>query len=180
MIYTYADCIEKWHTDYQIKKQIAAGNLFQLEKGLYADTPQVSTLALLTVKYPKAIITMDSAFYYHGLTDVIPDEFHLATDKHSFYLSDSRIRQYYIQTDIIDKGVITMQHRDAILHIYDKERMLIELLRYKNKLPYDYYKEILGNYRNMIYELDIQRIQEYASTFPKSKMISQSLEAEVF
>ena len=180
MIYTYKDCIEKWSSNYQIKKQISAGNLFQIEKGLYSDTPDVSTLAIIAAKYPKAIFTMDSAFYYQGLTDVIPDEYHIATDKHSFYLSDKRICQYYIPSDILNTGVTTMTRRDATIRIYDKERMLIELLRYKNKLPFDYYKEILGNYRSLIYELDIERIQEYAATFPKSKMISEALEAEVF
>ena len=73
-----------------------------------------------------------------------------------------------------------MEKGDAQFRIYDRERMLIELLRFKNSLPFDYYKEILGNYRNHIYELDIERIQEYASVFPKSKMISDTLDAEVF
>ena len=123
---------------------------------------------------------MDSAFYYLGLTDVIPDEYHIATDKHSFYLSDQRIRQYYVQSEILETGVITMTRRDATFRIYDRERMLMELLRYKNKLPFDYYKEILNNYRSLIYELDIERIQEYASTFPKHKMISEALDKEVF
>ena len=180
MVYTYADCLGKWQSDYQIKKRINLGDLFRIEEGFYSDTKDVSTLALIAAKYPKAIFTMDSAFYYHGLTDVIPQEYHIATDKHSIYLSDSRIHQYYIQSDILNKGVITMARRDAIFKIYDKERMLIELLRYKNKLPFDYYKEILRNYRNMIHELDIERIQEYASTFPKHKMISEALDREVF
>ena len=180
MIYTYKECIEKWSSNYQIKKQIEAGSLFQLEKGLYSDTPDVSTLAIISAKYPKAIFTMNSAFYYHGLTDVIPDEYHIATDKHAIYLSDRRIRQYYIPSDILNIGITTMTRREATFKIYDRERMLIELLRYKNKLPFDYYKEILGNYRNLIYELDIERIQEYAATFPKPKMISEALDAEVF
>ena len=180
MIYTYKECKEKWSSNYQIKKQIAAGSLFQIEKGIYSDTPDVSTLAVISTKYPKAIFTMDSAFYYHGLTDVIPDEYHIATDKHSIYISDKRIRQYYIPSDILNIGVTSMTRRDATFKIYDRERMLIELLRYKNKLPFDYYKEILGNYRNLIYELDIERIQEYAATFPKPKMISEALDAEVF
>ena len=64
--------------------------------------------------------------------------------------------------------------------IYDKERMLIELLRFKNKFPFDYYKEIIGNYRNIIYNLDIERIQDYATSFPRSKMINDALEMEVF
>ncbi len=180
MIYTYRECMEKWSYDYQIKKQIEAGHLFRIEKGLYSDTPDVSTLAVISAKYPKAIFTMDSAFYYHGLTDVIPDEYHIATEKHSIYLSDKRIRQYYIPSEVLDVGVAKMTRRDATIRIYDRERMLIELLRYKNKLPFDYYKEILGNYRNLVYELDIERIQEYAASFPRSKMISEALDAEVF
>lgn len=180
MIYTYTECLDKWQSDYQIKKQIAAGSLFQIEKGIYADTPDVSTLAVLSAKYPKSIFTMDSAFYYHGLTDVIPEKYHIATDKHSIYLRDKRIHQYYVQSDILNIGVMPMARRDAAFKIYDKERMLIELLRYKNRLPYDYYKEILGHYRELLYELDIERIQDYAATFPRHKMISDTLDAEVF
>ena len=180
MLYTYPECLENRQSHYQIKKQISEGNLYKIEKGVYSDQPDVTTLAVLSFKYPKAVFTMDSAFYYHGLTDVIPDEYHLATDKHSIYLSDERVHQYYVPSHILDLGVTTLQRRDATIRIYDKERMLIELLRYKNKLPFDYYKEILRNYRNLIYDLDIERIQEYAATFPRSKMISEALDREVF
>lgn len=180
MLMTYSECIDRWKSDYMLKKAIKEGSLFQIEKGFYSDSPDVSTLALITKKYPNAIITMDSAFYYHGLTDVIPVEYYLATDKHSIALRDQRIKQIYVQSDIWNIGVILMKRRDAEFKIYDRERMLIELLRYRNKLPYDYYKEIIGNYRNLLYELDIERIQEYASTFPKNKRISELLDVEVF
>ena len=65
------------------------------------------------------------------------------------------------------------------VRIYDKERMLIELLRKKNSMPYDLYKEIIMNYREIIGNLQILRIQEYASIFPKSKLISKALDEEV-
>ena len=180
MLLSYPDCLEKWQSDYQIKKQISEGNLYQIEKGVYSDTPDVSTLAVIAFKYPKGIMTMDSAFYYHGLTDVIPDEFHIATDKHAIYINDKRVHQYYVLSDLLNIGVTTMERRDATIRIYDKERMLIELLRFKNKFPFDYYKEIIGNYRSLIYDLDIERIQDYAESFPRSKMISGALEMEVF
>ena len=64
--------------------------------------------------------------------------------------------------------------------MYNKERMLVELLRNKNKLPFDYYKEILGNYRNIINDLDIPEIQDYAYALPKSGMIMEALQMEVF
>ena len=180
MLFSYADCFQKWKSDYQIKKQIADGNLYQIEKGIYSDEPNASTLAVISFKYPKGIITMDSAFYYHGLTDVIPDKFHIATDQHAIYINDNRVCQYYVFSNILNVGVTTMERRDAKIKIYDKERMLIELLRFKNKFPFDYYKEIIGNYRNIIYDLDIERIQEYAEEFPRKKMVNYALEMEVF
>jgi hypothetical protein len=73
-----------------------------------------------------------------------------------------------------------MDRRDAVIRIYDKERMLIELLRFKKKFPFDYYKEIISNYRKLIYDLDIERIQDYAEIFPRSRIISDALEMEVF
>ena len=183
MILSYSECINNWRSDYQIKKRIKEGKLFKIERGVYSDNlsnSRASALEVIVAKYPKSIITMNSAFYYHGLTDVIPDEICIAREQHAAHISDNRIKQYYLPSSILDMGVTTMKKRNIIFRIYDKERMLIELIRYKNRLPYDYYKEILGNYRNIIFALDIERIQEYADTFPKSKMISDTLEREVF
>ena len=173
MICTHKQCLKEKGSDYQVQKAVKAGELYQIEKGIYADTRDVTTLAVISTKYPEAIITLDSAFYYHGLTDVIPDEYYIATSKHARKLRDSRIKQIFVPDEILNLGVIVMYRRDAMFRIYDKERMLIELLSRKNSIPYDYYKEILGNYRNQIHELDIERIQDYAESFP-------ALSAEVF
>ena len=93
---------------------------------------------------------------------------------------DSRVEQIYTRDDLLHKGVIEVEIRGVKAKIYDKERMLIELLRNKNSMPYDLYKEILGNYRKIMDTLQIWRIQEYADIFPKSKMINNALEEEVF
>ena len=180
MVLTYNECLKSYKSAYQIKKAVDAGELYQIEKGIYADEPKVSTLAIIMAKYPNTIITMDTAFYFHGLTDVIPDEYCIATSESSRVLRDKRIKQFFIKVEILNIGVTTMERRGAKFKVYDRERMLIELLRFKKKLPFDYYKEILGNYRNHIYDLDIERIQGYASTFPRHKMISEALDTEVF
>lgn len=180
MILTHKQCMKEKGSAYQIQKAVKSGELYQIEKGIYADTSDVTTLAVITTKYPEAIITLDTAFYYHGLTDVIPDEYCIATSKHARKLRDPRIRQIFVPEKILNLGVIEMYRRDAVFKIYDKERMLIELLSRKNSLPRDYYKEILGNYRAQIHELDIKRIQDYAESFPKHKMISKALSVEVF
>ena len=63
--------------------------------------------------------------------------------------------------------------------MYSKERMLIELLRYKSKLPYDYYKEVILNYRKIMPGLNIQMIQDYAYDAPRSGKIMERLQTEV-
>ena len=57
--------------------------------------------------------------------------------------------------------------------------MLIELLRYKSKLPFDYYKEILLNYRKIVPQLNMQAVQDYAYEAPKSGKIFETLQTEV-
>ena len=56
---------------------------------------------------------------------------------------------------------------------------MIELIRSKNKLPFDYYKEIISSYRYKIDTLDIQEVQEYAYILPKTNMIMETLQLEV-
>ena len=180
MIYTYPQSLEKFHTDYKMKQAIAKGNLYRIEKGIYSDSQNVSDLAVITAKYPDTIITMNTALYYHGLTDDVPQKYCICTVRSSRELRDPRIIQYYEDPSLFRLGSVRMTVRDAEFNIYDKERMLIELLRHRNSLPFDFYKEVIGNYRNKIFELDVERIQEYAEIFPKGKKISQLLEMEVF
>ena len=44
---------------------------------------------------------------------------------------------------------------------------------------FDYYKEIIESYRRAVYDLDIQKLQEYTAIFPKGDAIMQSIELEV-
>lgn len=180
MILTYDKCVAEYGSDYQIKKQIKAGRLFKIIPGIYSDTKHVSELEVVTLRYPRAIFTMNSAFYYHSITDVIPQKHFLATDKNDAKISNPQIVQVFVPKDIFKLGLQKMDFDGAEINIYSKERMLIEAIRNKNKMPYDYYKEIIGHYREIINELDIQTIQEYAEVFPKSRVITERLRSEVF
>ncbi|MHB1485323.1 MAG: type IV toxin-antitoxin system AbiEi family antitoxin domain-containing protein [Saccharofermentanales bacterium] len=180
MILSYKQCIEKYKSNYGIKKAIASGNLFNIEKGIYSEKKYEPELAVIMEKYPNAILTSKSAFYYLSLTDVIPDFYFLATEKAGAKINDKRVKQVFVVKELFDYGVTEIERQGVMIRIYDKERMLIELIRNKNKLPYDYYKEIIGIYRNIIHELDIERIQNYANIFPKGGLIAKVLQAEVF
>lgn len=54
--------------------------------------------------------------------------------------------------------------------------MLVELLRNKNKLPFDYYKEIILNYRKIINTIDIALVMDYIYALPKAEFVSDALQ----
>lgn len=179
MLLSYQDCERKYKNHYQIKKALGSGQLYKLEPGIYADTPNVSELELISFKYKQAVFTGESAFYYHGLTDVIPEQYHLATSKDAYKIGGKRIRQYFFREDTFPVGITTMQYRNTDIRIYDKERMLIELLRSRNTLPFDYYKELIESYRRIVQCLDMEKIQEYILAFPRQNRIWERIELEV-
>lgn len=66
------------------------------------------------------------------------------------------------------------------VRVFSRERMLVELIRHKKKLPFDYYKEIIASYRRLLYQLDLQAVEEYAEKLPKTKLVMETLQMEVF
>ena len=180
MIYNYKECIEKYKTDYEIRKLLNSGKLKRVARGIYSDDIYESDLAIITKLYPYAVFTMNSSFYFHRLTDTIPRSYYLMTDKDATKIKDDRVCQFFDNYDSLELGVETKNYCGTEIRIFSRERMLVELIRNKNKVPFDYYKEIIVNYRRLVYELDIQAVQEYAIKLPKTKQVLDTLQLEVF
>ena len=179
MLFTYEQCLKKYGNKYFLKKSLDSGEVYKLDKGIYSDEKYVPEDAILAIKYPKAIFTLNSAFYYYGLTDVIPEKHYLATDRNAAKITDNRVVQIFENSNLLSLGAITATKNGNTINIYNKERLLVELLRHKGKLSFDYYKEVLLSFREIIYELDIRLIQDYASLVPKSSKIMKILQLEV-
>ena len=122
---------------------------------------------------------MRIAFYIQGLTDVIPEEYDLSTDRNASKIKAKQVKQYFVPSSFFKQGIETIDYKGYPIRIYSKERLLIELLRYKNKLPYDYYKEVLHNFRRILPQLNMQEIQDYVCEAPKSGRIMETLQTEV-
>lgn len=86
--------------------------------------------------------------------------------------------EIFMDKKFLEIGLAKCKIEDIEINIYDKERMLIELIRYKTKLPYELYKEVINNYRKIKNELNFIKIYNYAKTF-NSPYIIQTIEKEV-
>ena len=47
MLLTYQECMDKYGSDYQLKKEIGNGNLFMKEKGIYSTKRNVSEIDVI-------------------------------------------------------------------------------------------------------------------------------------
>lgn len=180
MVYNYKEMIEIYGNDYNLKKALSRNEIFKLDKGIYSSKKIVSPLVIYSKKYPNSVITMDSAYYYYNLTDVIPSKVYLATDRNTDKINNEKIVQTFMSKDILYQGKVNVQTDDGVINIYDRERLLIELIRKKKQIPFDYYKEIISNYRAIVDELDMYKIEEYLTLFKNDMNLSNILQMEVF
>lgn len=180
MLYTYKELLNEYRSQYNITKLLAEKKIFKVDEKIYSDKEQVSKLAILSKRYPEAIMTMNSAYYYYSLTDEIPTHYHMVSKRNGTKIKDKQVIQTFESLDTFEMGKQSLVVRDAIISIYSKERMLIELIRNRNKLPFDYYKEIVLNYRRLTEELDVSKIEEYTSFIYRGEYIMEALQMEVF
>ena len=180
MIYTHKELKKKYSSNYQIQKAVKEGKLYKIESGIYSDKRNNHYLDIFVKKYSNAIISGDSAYYYHNLTDVIPNKIFMTTDRTSGRFNDAHIIQSYAIDKYFNLGKTNIDFEGVKITIYDRERMLIELIKNKNNTPYDYYKEIIDNYRKIKNELDVYKLQEYANAFSNGEKIMAMIQDEVF
>ncbi len=180
MLYNHSEIKKLYKSDYQIKKAISDGKLYKLDKGVYSDKNIINPLIIYSKKYPSAIATMDTAFYYYDLTDVIPKKICLSTPSNFRHIDNDDIKQIYVPTQKLNQGKTEIEIDGEKVNMYDKERLLIELIRKKNQMPFDYYKEIISNYRKIADDLDMYKIDEYLALYKNNVNLSDTLLKEVF
>lgn len=181
MIYSYQEILKKLGSRNNIEKALKSKKIFRLKNNVYSDSEIVNPIVIISKKYKGAIITMDSAFYYYNLTDVIPKKVHVATSRNARKINDSAdVIQYYMNDNILNQGKIQVDVKGNKVNMYDKERLLIELIRKKALIPFDYYKEIIANYRQISDDLDMYKIEEYVGLFKNEVNLFDILQREVF
>ena len=92
-------------------------------------------LEIIMKKYPNAILTLNSAFYYYGLTDTIPDHDYVATPKSNRKIEDVRVKLSFDLYKEIISNYRKLIHKMDMTQIMDyayelpKTNMVMETIR---------------------------------------------------
>lgn len=151
-----------------ISALVRSGEIEKVKSGLYKvpnyENPEYITSFLDTAKaIPKGVICLMSAVSYYELSTVNPSEVFIAiplSEKKPkinyppirvFYWAD---RNYYL-------GINEIKVKGNTIKIYDKEKTICDLFRYRNKLGEDIAFESLKNYLGSK-TFDLNKLRTYS------------------
>ena len=180
MIYNNKEAMKKYKSYYNINRAIENKELYRIDHGVYSTNPKPDPIVVASIKHRNAIITLNTAFYLYNLSNKLGDKIYLACTRNADKFNDKNVEQMCMEKEMVNIGKTTIKYEDRELPIYDKERLLIELIRKKWTMDYAYYKTIINNYRKIANTLDTNKLMDYTPHFYNGKSILDTIMSEVF
>jgi len=159
----------------QREKLIADGYVEKIRRGYYQwinpdDFSEVGTVIRL---FPDAILCMDTALRYYGYSDRTPGDWHLAVSKDSgksrFKIDYPFVKPYYVEPAVLELGLTTGTMDGHVIRIYDKDRLICDCLRYRNKMDKEIFNKAIQKYIADP-EKSIPKLMEYAGPLRVKKL----------
>ena len=159
----------------QREKLIADGYVEKIRRGYYQwinpdDFSEVGTVIRL---FPDAILCMDTALRYYGYSDRTPSDWHLAVSKDSgksrFKIDYPFVKPYYVEPAVLELGLTTGTMDGHAIRIYDKDRLICDCLRYRNKMDKEIFNKSIQKYIADP-EKSIPKLMEYAGPLRVKKL----------
>ena len=159
----------------QREKLIADGYVEKIRRGYYQwinpdDFSEVGTVIRL---FPDAILCMDTSLRYYGYSDRTPGDWHLAVSKDSgksrFKIDYPFVKPYYVEPAVLELGLTTGTMDGHAIRIYDKERLICDCLRYRNKMDKEIFNKAIQKYIADP-EKSIPKLMEYAGPLRVKKL----------
>ena len=159
----------------QREKLVADGYVEKIRRGYYQwinpdDFSEVGTVIRL---FPDAILCMDTALRYYGYSDRTPGDWHLAVSKDSgksrFKIDYPFVKPYYVEPAVLELGLTTGTMDGHAIRIYDKERLICDCLRYRNKMDKEIFNKAIQKYIADP-EKSIPKLMEYAGPLRVKKL----------
>lgn len=131
---------------------IAEGYIEKVRRGYYQwiDSEYSSEVSTVVRLFPDAILCMDTALRYYGYSDRTPGEWHLAVSKDSgksrFKIDYPFVKPYYIEPAVLELGLTKGNMDGREIRIYDKDRVICDCLRYRNKMDKEIFNKAIQAY----------------------------------
>lgn len=165
-----ADLYSAGATRKEVSSLLCCGDIVRLKRGYYqlTDIDEPNEAAIITKLFPEAVLCMDTALFHYGYSERTPLEWHLTVSrniaKSRFKLAYPFVKPYYIDEKYLNIGVTTENTSQVQIKIYDRERVVCDCLRHKNKMDSEMFGKAIQAYLNDP-QKNIRNLASYAKQF---------------
>lgn len=154
--------------DYRrLQKFVEEGELTKVKNGYYTlKRGKVSEEQLIYALFHQdGVLTMQSALYYHGYLKQRSYGWTIAIDKNAsksrFNLDYPVVEPYYTKAEVLEIGVETLEKPAFDMKIYEKDRLICDVLKYQEKMSRQEFQEAVFSYIRDDGK-NIEKLMEYA------------------
>ena len=163
---TYQLTSEKIFYD-DIQRLIDEDIIEKVRTGYYQliDDDNPSEAVTITRLFPDGILCMDTALWHYGYSDRTPSRWHIAVDKYSnrtrFNIDYPFVKAYFVAPEVLSIGLCEQEIDGITVKMYDKERVICDCLRYRNKMDKELFNKAIQGYVSDTSK-NIPNLMEYA------------------
>lgn len=160
----------------QREKLMTDGYVEKVRRGYYqwVNPDDFSEAGTVTRLFPDAILCMDTALRYYGYSDRTPAGWHLAVSKDSgksrFHIDYPFVKPYYVEPKVLELGLTKGNVDGHEVRIYDKDRVICDCLRHRNKMDKETLSKAIQSYI-VDPEKRIPKLLEYAEPLRVKKLV---------
>lgn len=176
------DFIRAGISPYYIKKLESIGEIERVKQGVYRwageNNQPHNEMVEVSKLVPKGVICLLSALSYYELTTYNPWEYHIAihrADKKPKLPDYPPIKIYYLADAQFNIGIDEVSFDGSVVKIYDREKTICDMVRYREKIGIDLMKEGLRNYLQFP-QKNITRLVSYADKLRIRTVLQKYLE----
>lgn len=129
-----------------------AGLIEKVRTGYYQwiDPDNQSEAATVIKLFPDGILCMDTALRHYGYSDRTPAQWHIAVSKYSnrtrFKIDYPFVKPYFVAPEVFEIGLCEQEIDGNKVRMYDKERVICDCLRHRNKMDKETFNKAIQSY----------------------------------
>lgn len=155
---------------------IRAGVVEKIRHGYYQwiDNDNLSEAVTISKLFPDGILCMDTALRHYGYSDRTPAQWHIAVSKYSnrtrFKIDYPFVKPYFVAPEVLEIGLCEQEIDGNKVRMYDKERVICDCLRYRNKMDKEIFNKAIQGYVSDMSK-SIPKLMEYSVPLRCQKLV---------
>ncbi|WP_051506904.1 type IV toxin-antitoxin system AbiEi family antitoxin domain-containing protein [Saccharibacillus sacchari] len=167
---------------YKIKKLEEQGEIVAINRRIYAlksAYDQLDEWVEVSLLIPEGVLCLYSALAHHELTTYTPSEYQIAMSRKvrkkltpPDYLP---VKMFSYDDKTFDLGLLSEQRGDFRVRVYDRERTICDIVKYRERFDANVLKESLNNYAESS-KKNYTKLFQYAEKLRVKNILSRYFE----